>query len=276
VAVNGIARWNGTTWSALGTGTNGDVLALLIRPNGDLIAAGNFTVAGGVSAGRIAKWNGASWTQVGGGVDDIVYDLVNLPGGDLVASGWFGTAGGQVAAFCARYSMTGAPAVARAPLPQNVCVGETVTLSASPANGYSNVHFQWTRNGVTINNGAGGASPGGGIVSGALGVLASPTSNAIATLTISSARLSDAGSYSCTFVNRCGSVTTLDASVTIESCVPPCPADFNQDGGVDGLDVAAFFAAWQVGDTNADVNQDGGVDGMDVQAFFVVWEAGGC
>ncbi|MBX3409156.1 MAG: hypothetical protein KF859_04650 [Phycisphaeraceae bacterium] len=56
----------------------------------------------------------------------------------------------------------------------------------------------------------------------------------------------------------------------------PCVADFNQDGGVDGADVEAFFLSWEAGDTPADVNQDGGVDGADVEYFFVQWEAGGC
>lgn len=55
-----------------------------------------------------------------------------------------------------------------------------------------------------------------------------------------------------------------------------CPADFNQDGGVDGADVDAFFMAWEAGDSAADVNLDGGVDGADVDTFFMAWEAGGC
>lgn len=56
----------------------------------------------------------------------------------------------------------------------------------------------------------------------------------------------------------------------------PCPADFNQDGGIDGTDVEAFFTAWEAGDFTADVNADGGVDGGDVEVFFLAWEAGGC
>jgi hypothetical protein len=55
-----------------------------------------------------------------------------------------------------------------------------------------------------------------------------------------------------------------------------CPADFNRDGGVDGADVSAFYAAWELGDPAADVNRDGGVDGADVEEFFRRWEAGGC
>ncbi len=55
-----------------------------------------------------------------------------------------------------------------------------------------------------------------------------------------------------------------------------CAADFNQDGGIDGADVQAFFESWGGGDPSGDVNKDGGVDGGDVEAFFVVWTAGGC
>ncbi|MCX5691549.1 MAG: hypothetical protein NTV94_17450 [Planctomycetota bacterium] len=61
-----------------------------------------------------------------------------------------------------------------------------------------------------------------------------------------------------------------------ELAPPPCPADYNQDGGVDGQDVDPFFADWENGEMVADVNQDGGIDGQDVQYFFEVWEAGGC
>ncbi len=60
-------------------------------------------------------------------------------------------------------------------------------------------------------------------------------------------------------------------------CTPPeCIADFNQDGGIDGADVDAFYAAWEAGEASADVNADGGIDGGDVDAFFTVWEQGGC
>jgi hypothetical protein len=55
---------------------------------------------------------------------------------------------------------------------------------------------------------------------------------------------------------------------------PTCPADFNQDGGVDGADVEAFFAAWSDGSKTGDFNQDGGIDGSDVEAFFINWSNG--
>jgi len=49
-----------------------------------------------------------------------------------------------------------------------------------------------------------------------------------------------------------------------------CPADINDDGGVDGDDVIQFFTSWDAG--NADFNRDGGTDGDDVIAFFARWD----
>lgn len=56
----------------------------------------------------------------------------------------------------------------------------------------------------------------------------------------------------------------------------PCFADFNQDGGVDGADVEAFYLAWENAEPDADVNRDGGIDGGDLETFFITWESGGC
>lgn len=57
-------------------------------------------------------------------------------------------------------------------------------------------------------------------------------------------------------------------------CPTVCLADYNHDEGVDGDDVIAFFADWDVGEPGADVNQDGGVDGDDAIEFFAHWDAG--
>ncbi len=57
---------------------------------------------------------------------------------------------------------------------------------------------------------------------------------------------------------------------------PPCAADYDQSGGVDGDDIAAFFADWQAGAACGDVDGSGGVDGDDIPFFFDRWQAGGC
>ncbi|MBS0198006.1 MAG: hypothetical protein JSR77_14715 [Planctomycetes bacterium] len=74
-----------------------------------------------------------------------------------------------------------------------------------------------------------------------------------------------------------GGSTAGDVRQMIRIPTPiPCPADFNQDGGIDGSDVGAFFEQWEAGNPSGDVNQDGGTDGADVEYFFQRWSAGGC
>jgi hypothetical protein len=71
-----------------------------------------------------------------------------------------------------------------------------------------------------------------------------------------------------------GAFANIDYVRIVE--IDSCFADFNEDGGVDGADVDAFFVAWVAGDPTADVNEDGGVDGSDVDAFFVAWVQAAC
>ena len=109
VSANNIAKWNGSSWSAIGSGTNGRVSALGFDNSGNLYAGGAFTTAGGVSANNIAKWNGSNWRALGSGVDGAV-DALAIDGvGNLYAGGEFSTAGGKASAYFARYTI--APAV---------------------------------------------------------------------------------------------------------------------------------------------------------------------
>lgn len=54
----------------------------------------------------------------------------------------------------------------------------------------------------------------------------------------------------------------------------PCIGDFDQDGGVTGADIAAFFEVFEAGDERADVDFNGGVDGGDLATFFAAYESG--
>lgn len=92
-AANFVARWNGTSWSALGGGMNLDVHKLRVLANGDLVAGGAFTMAGGTPAPYVARWNGTSWSALGAGPGAVVTALAELPDGDLLAGGEF--AGGH-------------------------------------------------------------------------------------------------------------------------------------------------------------------------------------
>lgn len=55
----------------------------------------------------------------------------------------------------------------------------------------------------------------------------------------------------------------------------PCLADIDQNGGIDGGDLGAFFALFEAGDSDADLDFNGGVDGGDLAVFFEHFE-GGC
>lgn len=61
VTMNRMAKWNGSSWSALGSGMNNSVTAVGLDRSGHLFAAGDFTLAGDVSTSGVAKWNGPSW-----------------------------------------------------------------------------------------------------------------------------------------------------------------------------------------------------------------------
>lgn len=88
-----LARWNGSAWSAMGSGVNGPVRCMLRLPNGHLLVGGSFTSAGGVAVGRLASWDGLNWSPVGAGFDGDVSALARLPDGSIVAGGWFTAAG---------------------------------------------------------------------------------------------------------------------------------------------------------------------------------------
>ncbi len=134
-AAANIAAWNPATgtWSALGGGVDGQVLALAAMPNGDLVAGGSFLNAGGAPANRLARWDGATWTAVGGGVNNSVgatqvRALAVLPSGELVVGGTFDSAGSVAARNIASFDGTTWTALGDA----NVGVS-ALTLTASGA-----------------------------------------------------------------------------------------------------------------------------------------------
>ncbi len=106
-----IAKWNGASWSALGSGMDNYVIALAADGGGNLYAGGWFTTAGGNPTNYIAKWDGDNWTSLAAGMSlapgfDISADVRALAldgNGDLYAGGWFTTAGGNPANFVAKW-----------------------------------------------------------------------------------------------------------------------------------------------------------------------------
>jgi hypothetical protein len=92
-----IARWDGSSWSALGSGMNAWVYALAVSGSGTLYAGGTFTTANGNAANYIAQWDGSAWSTIGSnlhlGMNNGVYVLA-ITGSTLYAGGDFSAAGG--------------------------------------------------------------------------------------------------------------------------------------------------------------------------------------
>ena len=107
---NYIAKWDGSAWSALGSGMGGQsigwVNALAVSGT-NLYAGGSFTTAGGVPANYIAKWDGSAWSALGSGISGPNglggVNALAVSGTNLYAGGWFTTAGGVPATNIAKW-----------------------------------------------------------------------------------------------------------------------------------------------------------------------------
>jgi len=102
VLANRIAQWDGSAWSALGSGLNNQVYALAVSGTG-LYVGGVFTSASGSPVNRIARWDGSTWSALGSGLNNTVNALA-VSGTDLYVGGWFTTAGSSPASRIARWN----------------------------------------------------------------------------------------------------------------------------------------------------------------------------
>ncbi|MCX6047702.1 MAG: choice-of-anchor D domain-containing protein, partial [Chloroflexi bacterium] len=101
VSAKNIARWDGSSWAALGTGLStgvDDFVNALAVSGSDLYVGGYFSTAGGMPANNIARWDTttSTWAALGTGLSGPVYALA-VSGSDLYVGGYFTTAGGKAA-----------------------------------------------------------------------------------------------------------------------------------------------------------------------------------
>jgi hypothetical protein len=108
-AANGLAAWDGSQWSALGSAPgeslSGFILSLAIYQD-ELVAGGYFGLSGG--GGGIARWDGDQWLPLYGGHGDglipsIVHAMIVYQD-ELVVGGNFHEADGQPAYSIARWN----------------------------------------------------------------------------------------------------------------------------------------------------------------------------
>lgn len=97
VLVNGVAKWNGTVWSPLGSGVNpatspGPTVVAVSGSN--VYVGGGISSIGGITVSSIAMWNGSVWSNVGGGVSGTgAVTSLCVKGTDLYVGGNFTLAG---------------------------------------------------------------------------------------------------------------------------------------------------------------------------------------
>jgi hypothetical protein len=122
VHTNGIAKWDGGSWSALGPDgmyapLGESVYALTFYNDGSrpaLYVGGYFTAVDAIPVAHLARWDGMAWSTVGGGLGvttqtNVVYGFATYDdgtgnGSDLYPVGWFSVAGGSIpSAYIARW-----------------------------------------------------------------------------------------------------------------------------------------------------------------------------
>ncbi len=189
IAANRIARWNGATWSALGTGlsfdgrgmvvlldgrllasgtyvwngqnwslfneggANGQVLAVGWLPGGDVVAAGEFTRASGMDVSHIGRRGIDGWHPMGTGMNGNVKAVLVMPNGNVIAGGAFTMAGGVAANRIARWNGSN-----WSPIGQGIGDGEVNALALMPdgilvAGGYFTSAGPWPALGLAQWNG---------------------------------------------------------------------------------------------------------------------------
>ncbi len=264
-------RWENGVWMSLGDLPGGlfNSLATGVTDDGTIVV-GRGTTAAGQEA---FVWDSTNGMRSLGAVLSGQFG-VNLSGWRLTLARKISGDGthvvgrainpaGNTEAFVAHVPCLVSPRILGEPSSTSVCVGGEVSLTVQAGgSGMGHLLYTWRFNGASISD---GETSQGSMIGGAT----------TTTLTIANASPQDAGVYDCIVSNPCGEVASTAATLDVCACLA-CPADFNQDGGIDGADVSLFFDRWEVGNCDADVNADGGTDGADVDAFFAAWEAGGC
>lgn len=289
VPASNIASWNGSSWSALGGGVDGVVRALAVfDEDGDgpaaaaLFAGGEFMNAGGQPAAHIARWDGAAWSAVGGGMDATVRALYvfdddgsgpNSP--SLFAGGDFIHAGLTAAGGIARWNGSAWSAVG------TIYVAGVRCLHSADLDGTGDDPARLIAGGTFV-----GASGGGGLDYVAMwdgqewGSIGGGTNffvNALAAVKDSSADTSRQSLFAGGMFGSAGGISSR--RIARWGCDPgassSCPADQNEDGVVNGFDLAQLLGSWgpcliPTG-CEADLDDNGVVNGVDLALLLGAW-----
>lgn len=256
-----LARWNGSTWSAVSAIVQST--GLPIQTSGPLLLdeSGNLLNA----SGSIFRFTGTAWQSLVFGFPNTFYtrDALRTPQGEYLLSGGFNierlTFGDVVPRLAPGFASTIA-----------VCQGALVTsVGVNPTVLSADMTYTWRRNGVAIDS-------------------AVNPSAATPVLALYSITTADAGAYDCVVANGCGSITSVVTTINVTTDCPPPDCndiDFNNDGVFpDERDIVDLFSVFAGGPCSSEVecddidfNGDGIFpDDRDLADYFFVLAGGEC
>ncbi len=153
ITVNNIARWDGSSWHALGAGTGGtwpDVHAIAVTGS-DVYIGGSFSTVNGNVIPGVAHWNGSVWSGLGSGVGGVYaeVDAVVTNGTNIYIGGRFAqvtdsTNGTQTAGHVAMWNGS-----VWSTMGGGVANPDVAALALGPAGIYVGGRFQTLANGTT-------------------------------------------------------------------------------------------------------------------------------
>lgn len=86
--VNGIARWTGSLWLPLQSGTSWGVPYAMTSYNSELTVGGDFqSISGCTGCKKIARWDGADWHNLNNGITNGTIECMAVFNGDLYVGG---------------------------------------------------------------------------------------------------------------------------------------------------------------------------------------------
>lgn len=152
-----IAKWNGTSWSSVGTGVKGGVPVTYVFAmavfNNELYVGGIFDSVGGIAASNIAKWDGNSWSSVGTTgtgftIGTGVVHTITVHNNELYIGGTFSSVDGVAADDIAKWNGTSWSAVGTS----NTISGGPIYAMASDGTDLFVGGQLTTINSTTVNN----------------------------------------------------------------------------------------------------------------------------
>lgn len=276
VEARNIARWNGTTWSALGGGVGkegggGTVRALQVFDDGTgpaLYAGGNFDQAGTVAANHVAAWDGNTWRPLAGGIPLPTNTLTVFDAGageSLYATPfayglwqWDGAEWIDVDPDPKAFNVTAAAVHDDGRGPALFLVGRTLQwpdpdgylgLVGGPLRWDGSSWELWPHLGIHhINAGWAILSAGDGSMYVAVKMLMHN--------------------------HDCAPWSWYHGVIRYDCGIVRCDADLNCDGVLDVTDVALFIDQFTNGGWDADFNGDGVVNFFDLSAYLAAFSAG--